>query len=243
MSTPLVYVYPDNQTVAEKFAEWLVIWAKDQEQEKLTIALSGGSTPKVLFEVLAEKYAHNMPWEKIHFFWGDERCVPPDHTESNFKMTNDLLLQPIYFPGEQTHRVLGEMEPEAAARAYEEVIANIVDQEDGWPVFDLIILGMGADGHTASIFPDNMTLLDADTVCAVATHPESGQQRVTLTGKALNKARQICFLVTGDSKKEKVYEIFKKEGKYLDYPAAHIQPVNGQLSWNLDEAAVALLKG
>lgn len=242
MSSPLVYVFPDNQTVAEKFAEWLVGWANGQEKDKLTIALSGGSTPKVLFKVLAEQYAEAMPWEKIHFFWGDERCVPPTDEESNFKMTDDLLLQPIGFPETQTHRVLGETDPEAAARAYEKAISDVVDHKENWPVFDLIILGMGSDGHTASIFPHQMELLQADTVCAVATHPESGQKRVTLTGKVLNHADQICFLVTGDSKKEKIYEIFKKEGSYQDYPAAHIQPVDGLLSWYVDQSAVALLK-
>lgn len=242
MSSPLVYVQPDNQSVAEEFAKWLVDWAQEQDRDKITIALSGGSTPKVLFKVLAEQYADAMPWEKIHFFWGDERCVPPDDDDSNFKMTHELLLKPINFPEAQTHRVLGEVDPEEAARAYEQVIADVVDHEEGWPVFDLIMLGMGSDGHTASIFPHEMELLEADTVCAVAIHPDSGQRRVSLTGKVLNRARQICFLVTGESKKEKVYEILKQKGNYQDYPAAHIQPVNGQLSWNLDETAVALLK-
>jgi 6-phosphogluconolactonase len=242
MSTPAAYVFPDNQTVAEKFAEWMNQWCNEQTGDKITIALSGGSTPKVLFKVLAEKYADSMPWEKIHFFWGDERCVPPDDDDSNYKMTNELLLQPIGFPAEQTHRVLGEIDPQVAAEKYEELIEEVVDQVDGWPVFDLMILGMGGDGHTASIFPHEIHLLDSEKVCAVATHPESGQKRVSLTGKAINGSRQICFLVTGDSKKEKIYEIFKKEGVYLDYPAAHIEAKNGQLSWNLDEAAVALLK-
>lgn len=242
MNKPAVYVFPDNQTVAEKFAEWLNQWCQEQTGEKITIALSGGSTPKVLFKVLAEKYANSMPWEKIHFFWGDERCVPPDDADSNYKMTKELLLDPVGFPANQIHRVLGEIDPNEAAEQYEAVILEQVQQAAGLPVFDLMILGMGGDGHTASIFPHQMELLDSDQICAVATHPESGQKRVSLTGKVINQSRQICFLVTGDSKKEKVYEIFKKEGNYQDYPAAHIHAKNGQLSWNLDEAAVALLK-
>lgn len=242
MSKAAIYVFPDNQTVAEKFAEWLNQWCNEQKGDQITIALSGGSTPKVLFKVLAEKYATSMPWEKIHFFWGDERCVPPDDADSNYKMTKELLLDPIDFPKAQIHRVLGEIEPILAAEKYEAVITQHVQQVAGLPVFDLMILGMGGDGHTASIFPHQMELLDSDQICAVATHPESGQKRVSLTGKVINQSRQICFLVTGDSKKEKVYEIFKKEGNYQDYPAAHIQAKNGQLSWNLDEAAVALLK-
>jgi 6-phosphogluconolactonase len=220
----------------------LVKWANELEQEKITIALSGGSTPKVLFQVLAEKYATDMPWHKIHFFWGDERCVPPDHQDSNFGMTRSLLLDPLNIPTAQVHRVFGEIDPAEAARKYEDIISEHVPQERAWPVFDLIILGMGSDGHTASIFPHEMEWLESKNWCEVATHPESGQQRITLTGKVLNRARQICFLVTGDSKKEKVFQILKKQGNYLDYPAAHIVPVNGTLSWNLDEAAVALLK-
>ena len=242
ITSPQVYVQPDNQAVAQAFAQWLVDWTKAQEQEIITIALSGGSTPKVLFQILATQYAEAMPWEKIHFFWGDERCVPPDDAESNYKMTKELLLDPVHFPAAQVHRVQGEIAPEAAARAYEQVIAQVVPQQDGWPIFDLMILGMGSDGHTASIFPHQMELLNSDTVCAVATHPDSGQTRVTLTGKAINRSRQICFLVTGSSKQEKVYEIFQQTGHYQDYPAAHIKALDGQLSWNLDEAAVALLK-
>ena len=242
MSKAAVHVFPNNQTVAEKFAEWLNQWCNQQSGDVITIALSGGSTPKVLFKVLAEQYADRMPWKKIHFFWGDERCVPPDDSDSNYKMTKELLLDPVGFPAAQTHRVLGEIDPQEAAKKYEAVILEQVQQEAGIPVFDLIILGMGGDGHTASIFPHQMELLESDQICAVATHPESGQKRVSLTGKVINQSRQICFLVTGDSKKEKVYQILKKEGNYLDYPTAHIEARNGQLSWNLDEAAVALLK-
>lgn len=242
MSKAAVHVFPDNQTVAEKFAEWLNQWCNAQGSDTITIALSGGSTPKVLFKVLAEQYADTMPWEKIHFFWGDERCVPPDDSDSNYKMTKELLFDPINFPAARIHRVLGELEPAIAAEKYEATIRQNVREVEGLPVFDLMILGMGSDGHTASIFPHQMELLELDSICAVATHPESGQKRVSLTGKVINQSRQICFLVTGDSKKEKVYKILKKEEDYLDYPAAHIEAENGQLSWNLDEAAVALLK-
>ncbi|MEO0337628.1 MAG: 6-phosphogluconolactonase [Bacteroidota bacterium] len=241
-TTPLVYVFPDNQTVAEKFAEWLAEWIKDQEQAEITIALSGGSTPKVLFKVLAEQYAEKVPWEKVRFFWGDERCVPPDHNDSNYKMTNDLLLAPVGFPADKVHRVLGEINPADANQDYIEQIKNYVPFSNEWPRFDLIILGMGGDGHTASIFPHEMELLTSDEICAVATHPESGQKRVSLTGKVINNARNICFLVTGASKQEKVYKILKQVEEYQDYPAAHIQPTDGSLSWNLDEAAVTLLK-
>ncbi len=241
-STPLVYVFPDNQTVAEKFAEWLAQWIKDQDQDKITIALSGGSTPKVLFKVLAAQYADEVPWEKVHFFWGDERCVPPDHDDSNYKMTNDLLLTPIGFPEDQVHRVLGEQAPEVANQDYIEKIKAQVPFANDWPRFDLVLLGMGADGHTASIFPHQMELLDSGEICGVATHPESGQKRVSLTGKVINNARNICFLVTGASKQEKIYKILKQVDEYQDYPAAHIQATDGSLSWNLDAAAVALLK-
>jgi len=240
--TPLVFVSVDNQSVAENFAEWFKTWSNKQSGARITIALSGGSTPKVLFQALAEKYAEDIPWHKIHFFWGDERCVAPTHDDSNYKMTKTLLLDPINFPENQVHRVKGEIDPEVAAEDYERQIRLHLEEKEAWPAFDLIILGMGSDGHTASIFPHQMELLESDRICAVATHPDSGQKRVSLTGKVLNNAHQVCFLVTGDSKKEKIVEIFNEQGQYQAYPAFHIRPVHGALSWHIDKAAAALLK-
>lgn len=236
---PEVHIYSDNEAVAAGFAEWLVDWLNSKG--KVSIALSGGSTPKVLFRLLAEEYADAVNWSKVQLFWGDERCVPPNHEDSNYGMTQELLLKHIDIPLANIHRVRGEDDPVQEAARYGEVIKEELSQEEDYPVFDLIILGMGADGHTASIFPHEKELLMADRVCAVATHPESGQKRITLTGPVLNRAKRVAFLVTGASKTEKIKQIIREEGDWASYPAAHIRPLSGKLDWFLDESAAVEL--
>ena len=234
---PDIQILKDNQGVAKAFARYLFDFIA--QREKVNIALSGGSTPKVLFKHLATKYANSIDWSKVHFFWGDERCVPSDDDESNFHTTATLLLRYIDIPEENIHPVRGEAIPHFEAIRYGEEIISFLEIENDLPVFDLVILGMGADGHTASIFPDQMKLLESKEICAVAEHPESGQKRITLTGKVINQAKEIAFLVTGSSKAEKVNEILNQAGNWSAYPAAHVQPVNGKLSWYLDKSAIA----
>jgi len=235
-----VNIAADKKGVARLFAQWLEEMARNSE--KLTIALSGGSTPAVLFQLLAEQYKDKIDWTKLHFFWGDERCVPPDDEESNFKMANELLFEQVGVPIANIHRIKGEAPPAEEARRYAEEIKSVVSSENGLPVFDLIILGMGEDGHTASIFPNQMELLKETSWCAVAQHPESGQKRITLTGPVINNARQVAFLVTGASKAEKVKAVFSKEENSERYPAAHVRPEHGALHWFIDEASCELLK-
>lgn len=199
-------------------------------------ALSGGSTPKLLFAYLAERYAEADVWHKLHVYWGDERCVPPDHVESNFKMTHELLLSKVSIPEGNIHRVRGEANPAEEAKRYAAELSQSMNVVDDLPVFDMIILGMGTDGHTASIFPHQMELLTSDQICAVATHPVSGQRRVSLTGPVINRAKEVAFLVTGAGKKEKVKEIFERSGDWESYPAAHVRPEAGSLVWYMDEA-------
>lgn len=221
--------------VAREFADFLA--AKVSGKQSFQIALSGGSTPMILFDLLAKEYADRLPWEKLHFYWGDERCVPPTHDDSNFKMTESRLLSQVPIPKENIHRILGESDPEKEAARYSAEILKNVPLSNLYPRFDMIILGMGPDGHTASIFPHQMELLDKARICEVATHPESGQKRITLTGPVINNAERIAFLVTGGNKKAKVKEILEKSGNWKLYPAAHVQPTDGQLIWFLDAAA------
>ena len=234
---PIIRISSTPELVAREFAGYLL--EKSLRMDKLNIALSGGSTPTLLFDLLAQKYQQRIPWENIHFFWGDERCVPPDHEESNYKMTHDHLFQHIDIPEENIHRIRGEEDPEKECIRYGQ---EIIDHLGENPVFDIVILGMGSDGHTASIFPHQMELLEAKSVCATATHPESGQIRVTLTGPVINAAERIFFLVTGSSKAEKVDEILNNKPSANSYPAAHIKSENGKLYWYLDEAAAELFK-
>lgn len=234
-----IKVFPTKEIVATQFAEDLLAWTMGKS--KFTIALSGGSTPKILFDLLAAEYLDKFNWEHIHFFWGDERCVPPTHADSNYKMTYDSLLKHLPAAQLNEYRIYGENEPQAEAIRYGKVIEQHTDLEEGLPIFDLIILGLGEDGHTASIFPHQMELLHDANVCGVAQHPESGQIRVSLTGKTINRARKVAFLVTGGGKAERIEEIFKAQGAWETYPATFIQPTSGELIWYMDESAASKL--
>ncbi len=222
-----------KQEVAETFAKTLNSLIKGND--KTRIALSGGSTPKVVFDYLATQYKDQIMWENVYFYWGDERCVAPDDMESNYKMTVDHLISKINIPEENIYRIKGENKPEEEAIAYGETLSYTLPEVHGSPQFDLVILGMGDDGHTASIFPHEIHLWESEANCEVAVHPDSGQRRITLTGKVINNAKHIAFLVTGEGKAPKVREVIRSEGNYLDYPASLVATEN--LEWFLDHAA------
>ncbi|HEY5511905.1 MAG TPA: 6-phosphogluconolactonase [Prolixibacteraceae bacterium] len=208
---------------------------------RFDLAISGGSTPQIVFSALATKYADSPLWQKTHFWWVDERMVPPDHPESNFGVANRLLFSKINIPEKNIHRIKGENEPQLEAESYAQQLNSQVPAQISRPVFDLIILGLGDDGHTASIFPDQLELLESDLICAVAHHPVSGQARVTLTGNQINHASEICFLVTGVNKAERLSEIAAGGKKAKPLPASYIHPENGELFWYCDAGAAELL--
>ena len=233
-----IHIFKDAQSVAEAVAQKLYELVCESNKP-FHLALSGGSTPTLLFDCLATDYAEKIPWDRIHFWWGDERCVLPTDNESNFKTTETHLFQKIEIDKAQIHRIKGELVPGKAAIEYQDEIFRHVPQKDNIPIFDLIILGMGTDGHTASIFPHEMELLRSKQICAVATHPNTGQKRVTLTGQVLNHAERIFFLVTGPDKKERVADIILKKEGAEKLPSFHIRPKNGKLVFYLDTFAAA----
>jgi 6-phosphogluconolactonase len=210
----------------------------------VNIALSGGNTPQLLYKKIASHrafYGQVDDWNKVHFFWGDERCVPPLHPESNFGMANRYLLRALNIRETNIHRIRGESRPEEEAIRYSGEIGSHVGTRNSIPVFDWIFLGMGDDGHTASIFPDHMSLLYTDAICAVSVHPQSGQKRITLTGNPLIHARRITFVITGSSKAHCVKEIIRDDPSSKLYPARYIKPLHGKLEWFLDKDAAQLL--
>jgi len=212
----------------------------------VTIVLSGGTTPQHLFKRIASMLpvVRDLPdWSKVHFFWCDERCVPPHHAESNFGMANRYLLRALQINESNIHRIRGENKPEEEAIRYSTEIRKHVALRNTMPVFDWIFLGMGDDGHTASIFPDQLSLLYADAICAVAVHPQSGQQRITLTGKPIINADRITFVVTGRSKSSRIKEIMADEPAAKLYPARYIKPLRGKLEWYLDKEAGEGMQG
>lgn len=204
-------------------------------------ALSGGSTPKLFFQILADEYIDKLDWDKINFYWVDERCVPAESIESNFGEAHRILFQKISSP-KNIYPVNGSNIPEDEAESYSELLKNNLPMKNNFPLFDIIVLGMGEDGHTASIFPDQMNLLTSEKICAVTIHPVSKQKRITLTGKVINNSKRIFFLVTGKSKKEVSKQILNKEDHFEKYPAAHISQSQGKLDWYLDNEAAGFLK-
>ncbi len=225
-------IYKDKNEVAQHFSAYFSELVKDKST--FHVALSGGSTPKVVFDVLAADFSSKIDWTKIHFYWGDERCVPPSDDESNYKMTMEHLFSKIDVPNENIHRILGEKEPLLEAMRYGGLLEKNLPSQNGTPQFDLVILGMGDDGHTASIFPHEIELWDSSRNCEVAVHPDSGQKRVTITGKIINAASQVAFLVTGSGKAEKVKAIIEKQENFKKYPASLVSPDSGNLIWFLD---------
>jgi 6-phosphogluconolactonase len=240
---PIIRIFQSPADLAEEFATEIVsgIMTAFHKERHFTIALSGGTTPKILFSVLADDFNGSIPWKNVHFFWGDERCVAPFDQQSNYKLAKQFLLDKINIPKANIHRIKGEDDPISESKRYAEEIKEFVKIKNGVPSFDLILLGMGQDGHVASIFPGQTMLLDSEKICEVSQHPVTSQKRITLTGKVFNNAAELAFLVTGKSKAWVVSEILFKAKEADYYPAAHILPENGKLEWLLDKESSIFL--
>jgi 6-phosphogluconolactonase len=237
-----VKIFPSAIDLAEKFAEELItmISVKTNSGAEFNLALSGGSTPELLYSVIGDHFSNSVNWDHVNVFWGDERCVPPDDPESNFGMAQRSLFGKINIPETNIHRIKGECDPGEEASRYSDEIALFTDKRDGYPVFDLIILGIGEDGHTASIFPSDISLMESEMVCEVATHPVSLQKRITITGRTINNASKVAFLVTGRKKGEIVEKILNKCSSAQNFPASRVVPVYGELLWFMDSDAALL---
>jgi 6-phosphogluconolactonase len=207
---------------------------------RFTVVLSGGSTPRGLYELLAsEKYRTRISWEKVQFFWGDERCVPPDHPESNYRMAREVLLDQIPIPAENIHRMPAEREDHAVAAAqYEETLREFFQVPVGqWPRFDLILLGMGEDGHTASLFPWTPALAETERLVVANYVEKLGTHRLTLTVPVINQAAVVAFLVTGAPKASVLREVLEGARHPGRLPSQLIRPEKGLLLFILDRAA------
>jgi 6-phosphogluconolactonase len=208
-----------------------------QERGRFLVSLSGGSTPMKLYEKLASK---KMDWSRVHFFWGDERCVPIDDAGNSYGQTKKILFDKISTAN--IHRINSDLPPASAATHYAHNLKFFAEAPLDFPRFDLVLLGMGEDGHTASLFPNSPVEVEAPVISVTANYQDRPANRVTLTQKVFNEAREIWFLVTGKNKAEMLKKVIHGEKNLELYPAQRIQPKYGNLIWMLDKDAGSLIK-
>jgi 6-phosphogluconolactonase len=237
--TRAIKVLPDAAAVAHEAAERVVAAAKRAADEGRTfsIALAGGSTPNALYELLAsDAYKSRIDWPKVEVFFGDERNVPPDHKDSNYRMARQALLSRVPIPADNVYRMAGELPDEQAAKEY----GQLLKEKFGDGGLDMVLLGMGDDGHTASLFPETEAL-DERKHRAVANHvPKLNASRITLTAPFINRAREVIILVAGDSKAKRVQEVLEGPRDPRRLPVQLIEPAEGTLTWLLDAGAAGM---
>jgi 6-phosphogluconolactonase len=238
-----ILIAPDPDALAREAAGRLAELAYEavESRGRFSLALSGGSTPGALYRLLAqEPYRARIPWAGIFLFWADERCVPPDDPGSNYRLADEALIAHVPLPAENIYRVHGELEPQAAARDYARQLRDYFCGPK--PRFDLVLLGLGDDGHTASLFPGSPALEQVERLTAAveATYQDRPARRVTLTLPAINTARQVWFLVSGQAKAGIVQAVLEGSGALL--PAQQVAPMAGRVLWLLDAAAAGQLR-
>lgn len=232
-------VCAELESLSREAARRVVTAVPAQEAQPFRLALAGGSTPRRLYELLASpEFAPLLPWANMHFFWGDERLVPADHPNSNYRLAWESLLQKVPVPRENIHPVLTSASPQEAAHTYQQTLREHFGQRRGVPRFDLVLLGLGADGHTASLFPGAAALEEKERL-AVAHLPDDGPARVTLTLPVLNRAQRVFFLAYGDSKAAALHAALEGKGRL---PAQRVAPAKGELVWLVDSAAASRLQ-
>ncbi len=234
-------VFPDPQTLAQQFAVLFAerVFRQLQTKQNLCIALSGGGTPQLWFAETVKNFADKIDYQRLHFFWVDERYVPHDHSESNYGIAQKLLFDNIDIPSGNIHPIPVTGVPETDVRSYTAEIKKYVPIENDRPVFDIVTLGMGTDGHTASIFPGQLNLFDCPDFVAVSENPHTRQRRITLTGPVINASEAVYFLATGADKAPLIRDIFAERAIAETYPAAHIRKRNTE--WLIDRKAATFI--
>ena len=239
-----VIVCRDHEDVSRRGAEEVAHLAGEAVAAKgrFTVALAGGSTPKGLYSFLAAPdFQQRIHWPHVHLFWGDERCVPPDHPESNYRMVNESLISRVPIPAGNVYRMEGEGEPKTSASRYEEALKEVFRLSgNNLPRFDLILLGLGDDGHTASLFPGSEVLQESRRLVAAVHVEKLKSYRLTLTFPVLNHAANVFFLVAGKGKAKILRKVLLGEDETESYPAQRIKPNNGRVQWFVDQAAAGL---
>lgn len=237
-----IKIFSSIEKLANHSADFLMKKIKENPSEEyLSIALSGGSTPGKIYKYIADYYSQEIDWNKVKLFFGDERCVPSTDKQSNYKMVSDTLLDFINIPRENIFRIDGVNNPEDEAKRYSDVLEKELPLNNGLPQFDIVLLGIGEDGHTASIFPDQIDKFHSNKICEAATHPQTNQKRITITGQIINNAKLVVFIAVGKNKARIISEVLSDDASKKSYPASLVSPKHGELIWMLDTEAVQLL--
>src|SRR4051812_27047204 len=236
---PEIKVLPDATEIAIEAAERIIDAANRaaDEGQTFSIALAGGSTPKALYELLAsDAYKSRVDWPRVEVFFGDERAVPPDHKDSNYRMAHEALLSRVPIPGDNVYRMAGELEPNEAAKEY----GQMLKEKFGEGGMDLVLLGMGDDGHTASLFPGTEALKETKHRCVANFVPKLSTWRITLTAPFINRSKDIMFLVSGASKSARLHEVLEGPRDPRRLPSQLIQPTAGHVAWLIDAPAAGM---
>ncbi len=236
-SPPKISVYETPADLAQAAAEKFVSYSREPRREFISVSLAGCTTPKRVYELLgSEQFRNRVEWSQVHLFFGDERCVPPDHVDSNYAMVLTTLISRIEIPPVNVHRIVGEGDPNANAVSYENELRQFFAGES-WPNFDLVLLGMGADGHTASLFPNSGALAETSRWAIAASSDQLPQQRITLTLPVLNHAQRVMFLVTGKEKAARLAQVVSGGTADAPLPAQLIRAGNGNDGSDVDDGA------
>jgi 6-phosphogluconolactonase len=237
-----IHIGKNSKDLSSKLAEWFSEYIQEVlgKQDRFTFVLSGGSTPKQLYALLAEApYSESIPWNRIHFFWGDERAVPFEDSRNNARMCYDELLDKVPVVAENIHVMRTDIAPELAAAEYEQVLKTYFNGSE--TTFDFVLLGMGDDGHTLSLFPGTQVIHEQNYWVKAFFLAAQDMYRITLTAPLVNEAACVAFLATGAGKAETLKHVLKGEQNLDLYPSQIIKPAKGQLHWFIDEAAAALI--
>jgi 6-phosphogluconolactonase len=239
----MIKTFKDISELSQYAARSFIEIAKKsiEERGRFLASLSGGSTPMRLYELLGNQFQNEVDWTLVHFFWGDERCVPVDDAGNSYGQTKKVFFDKIHIPAENIHRVLSELEPDSAAKEYAVTLKAFSEPPLDWPRFDLALLGMGDDGHTASLFPGSPVDVASPTLAVTANYQGRPANRVTLTQNVLNSSRNVFFLVNGKAKAVMLNRVLSDVYTPVDLPAQRIAPAGGNLIWLIDEEAGSFL--
>jgi 6-phosphogluconolactonase len=241
MPSSRTLIFPDHESLSKAVALYFAEAAREAitARGRFLVSISGGETPGLLYETLGmSPYREYLPWQFIHIFWSDERCVPPDDPDNNFGQAWQTWLKYIKIPMENLHRIQGELEPAQAVAAYQIELGNFSDDGSEWPTLDWILLGLGEDGHTASLFPGST--FDPLQVVVNVHKKDLGRlsERISITPKLINQSRQVVFLVSGSRKSDALTASRNAYADPLRWPALQIHPEQGLLVWMVDETVI-----